>query len=190
MAVREIDLGLVQGPKGERGEPGPQGPPGEVAAMPSIGSNGNWFIGDRDTGILADVNRALDAKIVASTEITEPGFIMDGKTAADEFKSLNSNLKNLMFVKSYTLDNQTLKAGTTEFFTVPAKVIDGYSRGSYVVSIKNATSAGANSSFCFCYQSDLSGSGVTVGLRNTGSSNAKIKIQVDMEYFISSSVKP
>lgn len=94
-----------------------------------------------------------------------------------------------MFVKSYTLDNKTLAAGTTEFFTVPAKAISGYSRGAYVISIKNATSSGANSSFCFCYQSELSGSGVTVALRNTGTSAAKIKIQVDMEYFAEHIIK-
>lgn len=116
MAVQEIDLGSVVGPqgpqgpqglqgptgatgpqgpkgdKGERGEQGPQGIPGEMAEAPSIGSNGNWFIGEHDTGVLADVNRALSAKIVESTEISEPGFIMDGKTASEKFEELNSNL--------------------------------------------------------------------------------------------------
>ena len=115
MAVQEIDLGSVVGPqgpqgpqglqgptgatgpqgpkgdKGERGEQGPQGIPGEMAEAPSIGSNGNWFIGEHDTGVLADVNRALSAKIVESTEISEPGFIMDGKTASEKFEELNSN---------------------------------------------------------------------------------------------------
>lgn len=94
-----------------------------------------------------------------------------------------------MFVKSYVLDNKTLAAGTTEFFTVPAGVISGYSRGAYVISIKNATLSGANSSFCFCYQSELSGSGVIVALRNTGTRDAKIKIQIDMEYFAGRIVK-
>lgn len=80
-------IGNFMGPTGPQG---PQGPPGEIAAMPSIGSNGNWFIGERDTGVLADVDRALSAKIVASTEISEPGFIMDGKTASEKFAELNS----------------------------------------------------------------------------------------------------
>lgn len=116
MAVQEIDLGSVVGPqgaqgpqgpqgptgatgpqgpkgdKGERGEQGPQGIPGEMAEAPSIGSNGNWFIGEHDTGVLADVNRALSAKIVESTEISEPGFIMDGKTASEKFEELNSKM--------------------------------------------------------------------------------------------------
>ena len=115
MAVQEIDLGSVQGPqgpqgpagpqgptgatgpqgpkgdKGERGEQGPQGIPGEMAEAPSIGSNGNWYIGERDTGILADVDRALAKKIVKSTEISEEGFIMDGKTCSEALAQLNAN---------------------------------------------------------------------------------------------------
>ena len=115
MAVQEIDLGSVQGPqgpqgpagpqgptgatgpqgpkgdKGERGEQGPQGIPGEMAEAPSIGANGNWYIGERDTGILADVDRALAKKIVKSTEISEEGFIMDGKTCSEALAQLNAN---------------------------------------------------------------------------------------------------
>lgn len=94
-----------------------------------------------------------------------------------------------MFIKTYTLDNQTLKAGTTEFFTVPAGIIPGYSRGAYVISIMNATSSGVNSSQCFCYQSDIENNGVVVGLRNIGSSDAKIRIVINMEYFAGHIVK-
>ncbi len=42
------------GPQGPQGDPGPQGEPGEKGAdglTPSIGANGNWFIGDADTGV-------------------------------------------------------------------------------------------------------------------------------------------
>ena len=40
-------------PKGEKGEPGDKGDPGasgKNGTTPEIGSNGNWFIGDEDTG--------------------------------------------------------------------------------------------------------------------------------------------
>ena len=43
-----------EGPQGPQGDPGPQGEPGEKGAdglTPSIGANGNWFIGDTDTGV-------------------------------------------------------------------------------------------------------------------------------------------
>ena len=52
----------VQGPKGEDGKQGPQGDPGQPGQQgapgapgkdgitPHIGSNGNWYLGDQDTG--------------------------------------------------------------------------------------------------------------------------------------------
>lgn len=122
MAVQEIDLGSVVGPqgpqgiqgpqgptgatgpqgpkgdKGDRGEQGPQGIPGEMAEAPSIGSNGNWFIGDRDTGVLADVDRAISNKIVNSLETTEEGFALDarqGKALKDQLDEVNSKIEVL-----------------------------------------------------------------------------------------------
>ena len=86
-----------QGEKGERGEQGPQGIPGEMAEAPSIGSNGNWYIGSRDTGIMADVSRALSNKTVNSLETTEPGFVLDarqGKVLKDEIDELNGKISN------------------------------------------------------------------------------------------------
>lgn len=43
-----------QGPQGEKGETGAQGPQGDNGETPYIGQNGNWWIGDHDTGVLAD----------------------------------------------------------------------------------------------------------------------------------------
>ena len=46
----------AQGPKGDtgatgaRGATGPQGPQGPAGTTPTIGSNGNWFLGSTDTG--------------------------------------------------------------------------------------------------------------------------------------------
>lgn len=82
-----------KGDKGERGEQGPQGIPGEMAEAPSIGADGYWYIGTTNTGVLADVDRALSAKIVKSTNITEEGFLMDGKTCSEAISQLNENLE-------------------------------------------------------------------------------------------------
>ncbi|WP_369899733.1 hypothetical protein [Bacillus manliponensis] len=41
------DLVLQKGPKGDTGATGPQGPAG---VTPTIGANGNWYIGSTDTG--------------------------------------------------------------------------------------------------------------------------------------------
>ena len=47
----------AQGPQGETGATGPQGPQGEqgiAGNTPFIGNNGNWWIGDTDTGVKAE----------------------------------------------------------------------------------------------------------------------------------------
>ena len=40
-----------QGPQGEQGQPGKDGSDGQT---PYIGQNGNWWIGNTDTGVLAE----------------------------------------------------------------------------------------------------------------------------------------
>ena len=48
-----IDLGSVMGPQGPKGEPGDTGPAGARGTdgiTPSIGENGNWYLGTTDTG--------------------------------------------------------------------------------------------------------------------------------------------
>ena len=52
-----------QGEPGAEGERGEQGTPGQNGETPYIGANGNWWIGDRDTGVLADVGH--DDRIVS-----------------------------------------------------------------------------------------------------------------------------
>ena len=42
-----------QGPKGDTGATGPQGPKGTDGTTPTIGTNGNWYLGDTDTGVKA-----------------------------------------------------------------------------------------------------------------------------------------
>lgn len=175
-------IGNFMGPTGPQG---PQGPPGEIAAMPSIGSNGNWFIGERDTGVLADVDRALSAKIVASTEISEPGFIMDGKTASEKFAELNSKiddgLKSLIIYKSYTKDNVSIPAGSSLTVDVNAPQIEGYGRILWTVRCENASSGGIGVSYSTVWGSDIDGDNISVGIRNNTSTNAiKIKVVIRM----------
>lgn len=45
-----------QGQTGPTGPQGPQGPQGNDGTTPSIGENGNWFLGDTDTGVKAQGN--------------------------------------------------------------------------------------------------------------------------------------
>ena len=45
---------VVVGPTGSQGDQGIQGPAGENGNTPYIGSNGNWWINNQDTGIKAE----------------------------------------------------------------------------------------------------------------------------------------
>lgn len=54
----------LPGEPGENGAAGPRGEPGENGETPYIGSNGNWWIGDIDTGETAS------GKLVAGENIT------------------------------------------------------------------------------------------------------------------------
>ncbi len=47
------DLSGAQGIRGEVGPQGERGPEGPQGVAPHIGENGNWFIGENDTGVLA-----------------------------------------------------------------------------------------------------------------------------------------
>lgn len=61
--LHEIEFGVAisisglageKGDKGDKGDPGPkgdQGPKGDPGNSPYIGTNGNWWIGDFDTGV-------------------------------------------------------------------------------------------------------------------------------------------
>ncbi len=62
----------IQGPQGETGATGPQGPKGETGATgpagidgltPYIGENGNWWIGEADTGVAAEASRKYDYEV-------------------------------------------------------------------------------------------------------------------------------
>ena len=165
MAIQEIDLGSVVGPqgpqgpegpqgptgatgpqgpqgeKGERGEQGPQGIPGEMAEAPSIGSNGNWYIGSRDTGIMADVSRALSNKTVNSLETTEPGFVLDarqGKVLKDEINELNGKMTEIGVEQSYSENGWTVSyrnIGANRIYYVASKTVSSIEAGANMLEI-------------------------------------------------------
>lgn len=131
-----------------------------------------------------DKNKVIDS--LADIVANEATGYAAGALAVRE---LNGNIHDAIYVAEYTLDNKSLAANTTEFFDVTVPVIDGYSRLNYEVSIFNATSNGANSSFCTLYQSVISGGVVRCGIRNNASVNAKIRITVRMSYVKNELVK-
>ena len=47
---RTYTFTVTNGAKGDKGDTGPKGDPGKDGITPTIGENGNWYLGDEDTG--------------------------------------------------------------------------------------------------------------------------------------------
>ena len=66
-----------KGDKGDKGEKGDKGDKGDNGITPHIGSNGNWWIGDTDTGVYAGKSSNLETDNVESGdnygELVGPG---------------------------------------------------------------------------------------------------------------------
>lgn len=68
-------FGGRQGPQGEPGKQGPagqQGPPGVDGQSPFIGENGNWWLGDTDTGVSASGSAAGVVSFNGRTGAVQP----------------------------------------------------------------------------------------------------------------------
>jgi len=66
----------AQGDKGDRGAQGDPGANGEPGITPHIGENGNWYIGDTDTGIAADGSTKPTIASIAVTESADGSVTM------------------------------------------------------------------------------------------------------------------
>ena len=85
-----------QGPKGDTGATGPQGPKGTDGTTPHIGENGNWFLGETDTGVKAAAEAATHetagiVKPSADFDITEDGTLSLYKAIAVNSLTLNKD---------------------------------------------------------------------------------------------------
>lgn len=74
------------------------------------------------------LNGKLDtSQVVESTEITESGFVMDGKTASEEFAKLNSNFKK-----------ESGKANVPSAVLTKACTVSGLEPGLYLINAGGA----------------------------------------------------
>ena len=110
------------GPAGENGEDGKDGADGQT---PYIGENGNWWIGDKDTGVKAEGQDGADGATGPAGPAGENGEDgKDGKGIADieiSYTIDNEGKECIVFVITYT-------DKTTETITVPVpkRVSDFY----------------------------------------------------------------
>lgn len=103
----------LMGPKGDKGDKGDTGPKGDTGSTgepgttPHIGENGNWYIGDTDTGIPTSGGSGGSGGSYTETDPTVPSWAKQpskptytaSEVGADAYGSAASALSN---AKSYT----------------------------------------------------------------------------------------
>lgn len=82
--------------KGPKGDPGVPGVPGKDGITPHIGSNGNWYLGDTDTGVSAGGGTADAVQYTAQT-LTDPQKLQARKNI-DALGSLAPNIQHYMVI--------------------------------------------------------------------------------------------
>ncbi|MBQ9731452.1 MAG: hypothetical protein IJV94_05060 [Bacilli bacterium] len=96
------------GPQGPQGEQGIQGEPGKDGQTPYIGENGNWWIGQEDTGIVAG---AQDYKYLIPNPLEDSYF--EGKTIVCIGDSITAGVGTTVGENDYvTLLGERLRANT------------------------------------------------------------------------------
>ena len=91
----------------------------------------------------------------------------------------------LFATKTTTLiDNLTIAAGGYDSTSISASVaLSGYTPAAFRdLRIENATTGGTGRTLCFAYHWEILGDTVKVGIRNTGSNAAVIKVVADILY--------
>lgn len=91
-----VKLGNIKGDKGDTGATGATGPAGADGVTPHIGDNGNWFLGDTDTGVAAaGATGATGPTGPAGADGKTPVKGTDYWTAADQAEIVNDVLAAL-----------------------------------------------------------------------------------------------
>ena len=93
------------GEKGEQGEPGEKGDKGEPGDSPYIGPNGNWWVGDTDTGVMA---REPEVEIAKYCTVPETAVI-------------GHNDEIIYFITIENTDDRDVEVNVTD--TVPENTI-------------------------------------------------------------------
>lgn len=80
------EYAITNGAAGANGNPGPSGPKGDDGLTPTIGENGNWFIGDTDTGkpSRGEKGDTGDSSVPSVSEVDNGKFlrVVDGEWSA------------------------------------------------------------------------------------------------------------
>ena len=111
------DAQLIEGPQGPEGPQGEQGSPGN---SPYIGENGNWWIGEVDTGISANAAisiQELQEQINVLNVIEELDLLNGWKHTDDTTKIKISRVGNTVTITDFLVSG--VKTDPTIIFQLP-----------------------------------------------------------------------
>lgn len=80
-------------------------------------------------------------EVVESTNITEPGFLMDGKTASEAFAELYSKTSSNIIIHYITSEGEDIEAHSIANYYIATPNIDGYKA---ILGVYNSNSASSN----------------------------------------------
>lgn len=80
-------------------------------------------------------------EVVESTNITEPGFLMDGKTASEAFAELYSKTSSNIIIRYITSEGEDIEAHSIANYYIATPNIDGYKA---ILGVYNSNSASSN----------------------------------------------
>ena len=139
--VMNGEVGPV-GPIGPQGEQGIQGPRGEQGYTPYIGTNGNWWVGDTDTGIFTNIS-VLDVVELPTKNINE-GIIyrlLEGKLYLDGLSRNDCNCSivkwgennesrpskgNNLIINAEIVGSSIIEANMNVYYNIDNKNLYGY----------------------------------------------------------------
>ena len=96
-----------QGPQGEKGDPGEAGAKGTDGTSPHIGENGNWWIGETDTGVSAG-GTGSGLPEVTTEDNGKAAVVMNGQWVAMEVSVPDdAHINSLIDAKLGVIENGT-----------------------------------------------------------------------------------
>ena len=149
-------LAALKGPKGDTGPAGPKGADGSNGITPTIGSNGNWYLGSTDTGkpsrgaagakgekgekgdpgtcAVTSVNSKTGAvELVASDVGAQPTITANGFLKGDGSGNITADKP------VFTVNITPIEEGSSTYTAdkTVKQIYDAYSAGYNVVGLKN-----------------------------------------------------
>ena len=142
--------------QGENGEQGSQGEAGADGLTPFIGANGNWWIGDKDTGVRAEGVDGKDGK-TPTVEISEDGFwVINGEKT--EHKAVCDHAASASSLDDIAWETLSYR----EIFIENNKAyVDGFNQNSYDPFKKAAGSNSVSADKYYSYPYSLKAFGTS-----------------------------